>query len=110
MVVAWAVAGCQVGQSPAPSGQTPTPSGPVSPVDGIVTSIEAAGLTKVTGFTLRTRAGQTLTFSIGQLENGAQFPPGHLAEHQATAAPVRVWFTTENGRLVAYRLEDAPAT
>ena len=46
------------------------------------------------------------TSEIGILENGAQFPPGHLAEHMANASPVRVFFRDEGGQLVVYRLED----
>ncbi len=53
--------------------------------------------------------GRTVEFRIGQLENGAQFPPGHLGVHQADAVPVRVTYRDENGEHVAIRLEDAPA-
>ena len=60
------------------------------------------------GFTLLTPDGRELEFTIGTLENGAQFPPGHLAEHQALASPIRVWYRTEDGALVAFRLEDSP--
>jgi hypothetical protein len=81
---------------------------PASPVDGIVLSVDSQGLTNVKGFTLRTIEGYVLTFTLGQLENGAQFAPGHLGEHQATALPVRVFFRQANGQLVVYRLEDAP--
>lgn len=93
--------------APAASGAAASPSVPSSPVVGVVLKVDSAGLDKVSGFTLRTNAGQTLALSIGILENGAQFPPGHLAEHLATAAPVRVWFRNENGSLVVYRIEDA---
>ena len=79
----------------------------VSPVTGVLTHIEAEGLSKVTAFTLRTADGRETRFEIGILENGAQFPPGHLAEHMANASPVRVFFRDAGGgRLVAYRLED----
>ena len=81
-----------------------------SPVDGILTDIDSEGLTKVTGFTLRTSDGRSITFKIGTLENGADFPPGHLAEHLATSSPVRVSFRVEGPDLVVYRLEDAPAS
>ncbi|HYM84850.1 MAG TPA: hypothetical protein VEY67_11940 [Candidatus Dormibacteraeota bacterium] len=99
----------------APSAAASVPSGspaaqasvPASPVVGVVTKVDSAGLDKVSGFTLRTQDGQVLVVAIGVLENGAQFPPGHLAEHLATAAPVRVWFRDEGARLVAYRIEDA---
>ena len=80
---------------------------PVSPVEGIVLTIDSQGLTQVHGFTLRTKAGDVMTFSIGQLDDPTQFPPGHLAEHQASALPVRVYFRDVGGTLVVYRLEDA---
>ncbi len=44
---------------------------------------------------------------IGTLENGDEFPPGHLAEHLAAAAPILVYFRVQDGKLVVYRLEDA---
>ena len=74
---------------------------------GIVSSIDSEGLANVRGFTLLTPDGQELAFAIGTLENGVEFPPGHLAEHQALAQPIRVWYRTEDGALVAFRLEDA---
>jgi hypothetical protein len=70
--------------------------------------VDSAGLDKVNGFTLRTTDQGSLAFRIGVLENGAQFPPGHLVEHQASAQPVRVWYQTDGGARVAIRLEDAP--
>ena len=80
-----------------------------SPVDGIVLAVDAASLTDIRGFTLRTPAGQSLDFTLGALENATQFSPSHLKEHQATSSPIRVWFRVENGARVAYRIEDAPA-
>jgi hypothetical protein len=74
---------------------------------GIVSSIDSEGLTNVRGFTLLMPDGRELEFAIGTLENGAEFPPGHLAEHQALASPIRVWYRTEGDALVAFRLEDA---
>jgi hypothetical protein len=74
---------------------------------GIVTFIDSEGLTDVRSFTLLTPEGQELEFRIGTLENGAEFPPGHLAEHQALASPIRVWYRTEGDARVAFRLEDA---
>jgi len=79
----------------------------VSPLTGVVTGVEATGLTKVTAMTLRTADGAQTTFRIGILENVVEFPPGHLTEHMATLAPVRVFFREEDGALVVYRLEDA---
>jgi hypothetical protein len=65
-------------------------------------------LTNVRSFTLRTQDGRDETFAIGTLENGAQFPPGHLAEHQSLGSPIRVWYRTDGNNKVAFRLEDAP--
>ena len=79
-----------------------------SPVQGVVIAVDAASLTDVRGFTLRTSGGFSFDFTVGQLENEAQFSPSHLKEHQATSAPIRVWFRVESGARVAYRLEDAP--
>lgn len=93
----------------APPVPTPTVS-PVtvtSPVVGQLVKLDSAGLAKVTGFRLRTDDGRELEFRIGILENGAEFPPGHLAEHMALGAPVRVFFRDEGGERVVYRLEDA---
>ena len=74
---------------------------------GVVVGVDSAGLDKVSGFTLRTGAGESLEFDLRDLENGAQFPPGHLQEHQATGGPVRVWYRIANGVRLAIRLEDA---
>ena len=91
---------------------TPGPSSsaelPESPVAGVVTRVDSSGLSAVKGFTLRTTAGDDLTFVIGTLENGAEFPPGHLVEHMTSADPILVYFRVENGALVVYKLDDAP--
>jgi hypothetical protein len=91
----------------------PEPSTSASlPVDtptavGIVVGIDSHGLGDVRSFTLRTGDGETLTFGLAELQNGVEFPPGHLAEHQATAQPVKVLYRDEGGTLQALRLEDA---
>jgi hypothetical protein len=110
---ALAAASINVPESATPSGSdvaspdgSPGMSPVTSPVTGVLTHIDSAGLSKVTGFTMRLDDGREVTFRIGVLENGDQFPPGHLAEHLATSAPVRVYFRSEGGDLVAYRLED----
>jgi hypothetical protein len=91
----------------APASGTPG-AVPASPIDGVLTHIDSTGLTQVTGFDMRTNDGQDYAFTIGTLENGNQFPPGHLAEHLATSSSVRVWFREDGGNLVVYRLEDTP--
>lgn len=77
-------------------------------VVGVIVGVQSEGLDKVRGFSLRTRDGATFEFTIGGLENGVAFPPGHLVEHQATAQPVQIWYRTEGETKVAIRLEDAP--
>ena len=96
--------------APASPGRSAAGSGgavPESPVAGVVLDIESRGLNDVRGFTLRTNGGDTYPFVMGELENADDFPPGHLTEHQAAAAPVLVFFRVENGELVVYRIEDA---
>ena len=92
-------------------GATPVPSAAalVSPVQGVLTHVDSAGLAAVKGFTLLTRDGQTVAFKLGVLENGVDFPPGHLVEHMSTAEPVLVYFRTEGTDLIVYRIEDASA-
>lgn len=80
---------------------------PDSPVAGVVIAVDARGLNDVRGFTLRTNTGEIVEFELGELENGDEFPPGHLTEHQAAAAPVLVFFREEGSRLVVHRIEDA---
>jgi hypothetical protein len=75
---------------------------------GLVIAVDSSGLTDVRGFTIRTDDGRTVVFRIGALENGAQFPPGHLLEHRATGVKVVVTYRQANGQLVAIRLDDAP--
>jgi hypothetical protein len=119
-----------------PSDSAGVATGPSSPVVGIVTSVDpvappspsvAAGKTakpsakptktpvptaspsgpKVTGFTLLTTAGDTLTFVIGNLDNAVDFPPDSLYDRMSTEDPIRVDFTVDGTRLVATHIEDA---
>jgi len=79
-------------------------------VVGIVVRVDSAGLTKVHGFALRTDSDTDMVFVLDKLENGAEFPPGHLVEHQASSSPIRVWYRTEGGVNYAIRLQDADQT
>jgi hypothetical protein len=93
------------------SGSTPavsTPPPDTTAVVGVIVAVDARTLTDVRSFDLRTASGQIMTFGLSELQNGVQFPPGHLAEHKLTAAPVRVWYRSSGGQLLAIRLEDAP--
>ena len=82
------------------------PSGASAAV-GVITHVDSVSLEEVTGITLRTNDGQAIDFVVGPLENASEFPPGHLAEHQATAAPVRVWYRMDGSDRIAIRIEDA---
>ncbi|MEX1169359.1 MAG: hypothetical protein WEE50_04370 [Chloroflexota bacterium] len=83
-------------------------SGSRPSVSGVIVGVESEGVDRVRGFTLRTDEGVTMEFALGTLEKGAEFPPGHLVEHQATAQPVRVWYVVEGDTRLAVRIEDAP--
>lgn len=78
-------------------------------VTGVIVAVDSAGLADVRGFTLRTVDGDLIEFSLAELENGAEFPPGHLAEHQTTAEPVVVRWREADGTRYAIRIVDAPA-
>ena len=119
MTLAITSAACSAGPTPtpgpietasivAPASGTPGPADqvPASPVTGVLVRIDSSGLAAVAGFDLRLDDGRVLSFRIGTLENGDVFPPGHLAEHLATSAPVRVYFRVSGTDLVVYRLED----
>jgi hypothetical protein len=89
------------------------PSGPDLPpgteqMTGVVVAVDATSLSDVRGFTLRRPGGELVEFSLRELENGTDFAPGHLAEHQATSEPVRVIFRSQDAERLALRLEDAP--
>src|SRR4029078_812459 len=76
---------------------------------GVVVQVDGSGgLNNGTVFVLRQAGGELTEFSLRDLRNGTQFPPGHLAEHQATAAPIRVWFLVDGDENMALKLDDAP--
>lgn len=90
-----------------PPGATASPPAGTAEVVGVIVAVDARGLDDVRGFTLRREGGEQLDFSLADLENGTEFPPGHLAEHQATAELVRVWYRDAGDERMAIRLEDA---
>ena len=75
---------------------------------GIVVAVQATSLSSVQGFSIRTADGRTVAFRVGLLEIPPSFPPGHLAEHKVSLAPIRVTYVDRDGALTAVRLEDAP--
>ncbi len=74
---------------------------------GVVVGVDSQGLSDVRGFTLRRSGGELVEFSLRALQNTADFAPGHLVQHQATAEPVRVWWRMEGSERLAIMLEDA---
>ena len=108
LIIGGAVAASLTAQVPCACLPPATPD-VTSPAEGVVIDVDAAGLDDVRGFTLRTSGGFAFDFVLGTLENPTEFPPGHLAEHQATSLPIRVYFRAEGGQHVVYRLEDAEA-
>lgn len=75
---------------------------------GIVVAVDQASLTDVRTFTLRTEAGEQMTFRVGALDlSSGSFPANHLREHMATVSAVAVAYTDEDGTRVAVRLVDA---
>jgi hypothetical protein len=88
-------------------GNATTPPPDTIEVVGVIVAVDSAGLGDVRDFTLRLDGGAQLTLGLDALENGTEFPPGHLAEHQATSQPVRVWYREVDGQAQAIRLADA---
>lgn len=97
---------------------TPTASeGPISPVVGTVTAVSPAAqaspaspggtFSEVTGFTLLTSGGETLTFKIGELDNAADFPDYQLYDRLTSGDPILVFFEIVGNDLVVYHIEDA---
>lgn len=113
LIVAVAVIGIAAfafaARPPITCGCSPTvPPLPPSPVVGVVVFVDSSSLGTVDSFTLRLADGSAAVLPMGTLENAADFPPGHLAEHQATASPVRAFYRLDaSGIPSVYRLEDA---
>jgi hypothetical protein len=91
------------GSAPQASGPPPNTSSAV----GVIVGVDAKSLGDVRSFQLRTSDGTILVFGLSELQNGQQFAPGHLPEHQITADPVRVWYRDDAGSLQAIWLTDA---
>lgn len=88
------------------------PSGPDLPpgteeMTGVVVAVDAVSLSDVRGFTLRRPDGELVDFTLRALENASEFPPAHLAEHQAIGDSILVTFRTDGDERLAILLEDA---
>lgn len=91
---------------PPPAMDSGAPPGTTATV-GVIVGVQAESLSDVRSFQVRTTAGEVLDFDLSALENGDVFPPSHLAEHQVTSEPVRVWYRNESGTRFAIRVDDA---
>ena len=88
--------------------QPPQPTGSGSFMVGVIVAVDGEDLDDVRGFSIRRNGdGAIVEFGLAELQNGTEFPPGHLAEHQVTAEPVRVHYRDEGGTLQAIRVDDA---
>jgi hypothetical protein len=95
--------------SPSAASQSSDSPFPTSPLDGVVIDVSQTSLVDVLAFEIRTADGREFEFKVGELDNVAEFPPSHLAEHMADSVPIRVEFHVENNELIATHLDDAPA-
>jgi len=60
-------------------------------------------------FQLRTSDGQLLDFEVAALDlSSGGLPAPHLREHLVSGAPITVYYSNDNGTLVAHRYIDAP--
>ena len=77
---------------------------------GVVIQVTGTSPSAISSFLLHTADNQVLTFVVGPVTfDQASFPPEHLREHQALAAPVLVTYQVQDGKNVAIKLADAPA-
>jgi len=94
--------------SPSPAKATPKATAKTSAKPTTKpTAKPPASAAPVIGFTLVTTGGETLTFTIGELDNADEFPPGDLYDRITTGDPIRVLFTVEGDTLLVYHIEDA---
>lgn len=77
---------------------------------GIVVAVDGDSLASITGVTVRQSDGAVVQFEIGRLDLNNGLPAAHLREHLASGVPIVVEFVVEDGRNVALRYNDAPAS
>ncbi len=104
-LVVTAVGALVLSDNSPPEPDVPPPA--TTEVVGVVVGVVGDGLADIRGFRLRIEGGEILDLDLRALENEPDFPPGHLAEHQATAEPVRVWYVVDGEERLAIKVEDA---
>jgi len=79
-------------------------------VRGVLVDVQSRSLQQLDSFTLRTDAGQELTFTPAPTFNQGvshAMTPGHLRQHMALADPVTVTYRDDgSGQLVALSATD----
>ncbi len=79
-------------------------------VRGVLLEVVSPSIQQVDRFTLRTDAGQLLSFvTAPDFNAGAThaMTPGHMRQHMALADPVTIIYRDDNGTLVALSATDA---
>ena len=83
----------------------------LSSATGVVIAADGPSAADVDTFRLRTSEGEQLDFTVGTLDLSAGgLPAPHIREHLVSGVPVTVYYSNENGALVAHRYIDAPPT
>ncbi|MDP8923397.1 MAG: hypothetical protein M3O34_11040 [Chloroflexota bacterium] len=72
-------------------------------VRGLLTDVQAASLTMLREVELRAEDGRVLRFTV---DGDTGITPGHAREHMVNAEPVTVTYRSEQGKLVALRIDD----
>ena len=80
-----------------------TPAPTTGTVRGLLTDVQAASLMLLREVELRAEDGRTLRFVI---EGDTGITPGHAREHMVNAEPVTITYRSEQGKLVALRIDD----
>lgn len=81
---------------------------PTQSATGVVIRVDGPSAAEVTGFALRTNAGDVHEFVVGTLDlNSGGLPAPHLRDHLVSGEPITVGYTIESGRFIAVRYIDA---
>jgi hypothetical protein len=75
----------------------------------VVIAVDGPNAADVDTFRLRTSDGELLEFDVAALDLSAGgLPAPHLREHLVSGIPITVYYTADDGALVAHRYIDAP--
>lgn len=92
---------------PSPAGASPAKSPTRTPPGKTVPPSASSTFAPVTGFTLQTSGGETLTLKMGVLDDAADFPDYQLYDRLSSGDPILVFFNIVGSDLVVYHIEDA---